>query len=144
MHDSLTWTGWCPSGSSVECVEQRRRRRVGREVETQHWASVLGEHGCVSGGLSLDELTEGERPAGDLHVGRRVGGDLQEHADGGAALVVLPRGVQEARTPPEGDGAGRLLGEGRTGLGEAGGGPAGGRGPGGGGRRAGPPGGGRP
>ena len=72
---------------------------------------MLGEHARVTGGLRRDELAEGERALGDREVfGRRLR-DLQEHADGGTALVELPGRVQEARAPAEGDRAAGARGE---------------------------------
>src|SRR4051812_11975349 len=48
---------------------------------------VLGEDGGIAGGLRLDELTEGERPLGDLEIHLCALEDLQEHALRRAALV---------------------------------------------------------
>ena len=63
--------------------------------------SVLGEHAGVAGGLCLDELAERERTPGDLEIDIGALEDLQEHADGGSALVELAGRVQEPRAPAE-------------------------------------------
>ena len=62
---------------------------------------AVGEHAGVAGGLRLDQLAERERTAGDLEVDVGLLEDLQEHADGGSALVELAGRVQEPRAPAE-------------------------------------------
>ena len=54
-----------------------------------------------TGGLRRDQRAERERTVRDLDVGRVRTGDLQVHALRVTALVVLPGGVQEPRSPAE-------------------------------------------
>ena len=68
--------------------------------------------------LGVDELAEGVRPAGDVEVGRVVGGQLEEPADGRAALVELAGRVQEARAVAGGRRAPRPVAQERPDPGE--------------------------
>ena len=67
----------------------RWTRRIGRSCAAMAAKSPVG--------LGVDELAEGVRPARDRAVVGVVGGELEEPADRGAALVELAGRVQEAR-----------------------------------------------
>ena len=72
------------------CVEGRGQRplerrepgvRIGAEVDPQDRQVVRLDRGEVARRLGVDELAEGVGPARDRHVGRVVGGQLEEPAD---------------------------------------------------------------
>ena len=81
------------------------------EVQDEHGPAVVREHLGIAAGLRGDEVTEREVTTGDRQVLARGVRDLQVDPGGRAALVVLPRRVQEARPPAEGHGALDALGE---------------------------------
>ena len=72
-------------------------------MQTQHGSSVLAENMRVAGRLGGYELPEREASSSYRDVVDRIGGELQIDAGARPALVVLPGGVQETRTPAERD-----------------------------------------
>ena len=95
------------ASAAFECALQGGEARigVGAEMDPQDGPAVGGDRRVVAVGLRVDELAEGVRPAGDVAVGRVVGGELEEPARRGAALVELAGRVEEARPVASGRGA---------------------------------------
>src|ERR1044071_3673680 len=92
----------CIASSSAERAADGllEGRQVGGEVGPEmdvDDGSVAGPEGlAIAVGLGIDEPAEGVGPAGDLAIRRVVRGQLQEDARRWAALVELPRRMEEA------------------------------------------------
>src|SRR5215471_3595696 len=86
--------------------EQRGQAAVDvrAEVHAQYPPPAPYQHLQIAQRLRVSQGGEAVALAGDRQIGGRVGGDLQEHAVVGAALVQLPGRVQEARAVADGGG----------------------------------------
>src|ERR1035437_1143407 len=78
--------------------------RVGPEVDANDRQLVVLDRSGVADRLGIDELAEAVRLAGDVSIVGMLGDELQEPADRGAALVELPRRMQEAGSESDGRG----------------------------------------
>src|SRR5204862_5503901 len=74
---------------------------VAAEVHAQHAAAAALQHLVVAGGLGADQCSEVVALARDRNFGALVGGELEEDAAVGPALVELSGGVEEARPVAE-------------------------------------------
>src|SRR5699024_1722047 len=98
--------------------------RAVEQVNTQHRPTAVAQRGGIAGGLRPLELSDAVGEAGHQDVRARFGGDLEEHAVGSTALVVLAGRMQVAGSETErrlDAGMGRDQGTqlGRVGIGEA-------------------------
>ncbi len=94
MGESASYWAASKSVSTSTCGSVRVSVTTGRPCPS---ASTLASPAACAWMSSAER----ERAAGDLEVDVRALQDLQEHAVGRPALVVLTRGVQEARAPAE-------------------------------------------
>ena len=83
------------------------RRDMWAEMHAQHPPIAFGQHLEIATGFRRLDDTEGVFLVRHLEIGGIVAGDLQEHAGVRAALVGLPRRMQEPR--PEAEAGGDAL-----------------------------------